>query len=136
MVMIKYFLDTTDLLKAFNGSDKYAVRLMDDSSKKKYTNEYAIKEYRRILKYNFQYPDDDIERAVEYIFNRCTILPSPPSNRFKKLKIQDKSDKPIVQGAIDSKCILVTSDNRTYRDSKAYVESVTAEEIYRKSRKR
>ena len=95
----------------------FSERLFFDRYKEKLTNEYVIREVRKILKSRFGYSEFQINGAIDSIRLRCEVCLNPPPNRFKKLEIRDKSDKPIVQGAIDNKCTLVTGDYNTYHDT-------------------
>jgi hypothetical protein len=45
--------------------------------------------------------------------------------------LRDESDKPVVQSAIDHKCVLVIDDFHTYYDAKIYTETLRCREIYR-----
>jgi len=130
--MTKYFLDTNVFVRAIVRTDTFSERLFFDRYKEKLTNEYVIREVRKILKTRFGYSEFQINGAIDSIRLRCEVCSNPPPNRFKKIEISDKSDKPIVQGAIDNKCTLVTGDYNTYHDAKKYIKTKTAEEIYKK----
>ena len=130
--MTKYFLDTIVIVRAITRSHPKSVKLFLDTSKEKVTNEYVIMETRKVLKDKFWYSEFQVNGVVNSIRNRCFVVPTPPPNRFKKLKIRDKADKPVVQSAIDEKCVLVTDDARTYRDAKKYILTCSAVEIYKK----
>ena len=131
MGMTNYFIDTNELIRAITESDPFSVRLFKDTTKKKIINDYVLKETRRVLSEDFLYSHYDIDLAMEKISAKFRVVSNPPKNRFKKLnKIRDKSDRPIVQSAIDHECILITRDRRTYQDAKIYLETKTAKEIY------
>ena len=130
MAKIKYFVDTSELINALLERTPFAKRFLFDQEKPKITNDYVIDELRRVLKVKFNISPNDIYYFEEIIHANLEVNPTPPMNRFKKLKLRDKSDRPIVQGAIDHGCILVIDDYHTYHDAKKYIETKTSEEIY------
>ena len=132
MAKIRYFVDTSEILNGLLERSKWAKRFLYDQKKEKITNDYAIDEMRRILERKFQLSSSDIYNLEEIVLENLTVHPTPPANRFKKLQLKDKSDRPIVQGAIDHKCILVIDDYHTYEDAKKYIETKTTEELYKK----
>ncbi len=94
----------------------------------KFTNEYAVKEYRHVLAKQGSLPHDT-ENALAEIRKNVKILPSPQKHEFEKIVITDKSDRPIVCSAMKANCILVTNDRRTYREAQKYVAVKTPKEI-------
>jgi len=131
MAITKYFVDTSELINALFERTQFAKRFLLDREKHKITNDYVIDEFRRVLQVKFSIPPNDIYYFEEIINDNLEVYPTAPSNRFRKLKLRDKSDRPIVQGAIDHGCILVIDDYHTYHDAKKYVETLTTEEIYK-----
>ena len=88
-------------------------KLVFNSTKTKITNEYVIKEYRRTL-LNQGFSGEDIENSLSLLRKKMTILPTPAKDKFQKIDLTDKSDKPIVYSAKTYPCTLVTNDRRTY----------------------
>lgn len=124
------------LVRAILEVDRYSKKLLYNRSKKKYVNDYIIKEVRRVLSEYYEYSVFEIEKAIEVIKEHCRILPTSPKAMFKKLDIRDKSDKPVVQSAIVQNCVLVIYNTETYVDAKKYVITKTPEEVYTKKGKK
>ena len=126
---IELFLDTTIIISAITGRSLKCAEILEGQNYKLYTNEYVIKEIRRDLKDVFEFTPKDINESVEYIENKCVILPQPTKNDIKNIEISDKSDKPIVFSAIKLKIPLVIDDHKTYLDAKKYVKTFKSDEI-------
>lgn len=94
----------------------------------KFTNEYAVKEFRHVFAKQGALPHDT-ENALAEIRKNVKILPAPQKNEFEKISLTDKSDRPIVCSAINAKCTLVTNDRRTYREAQKYVTVKTPKEV-------
>jgi predicted nucleic acid-binding protein len=129
MVTIEYFLDTTILISALTGRSLRCVEILESNKYKFYTNEYAIKEVKRILKDIFELTPDEINENIEYIETRCIILPKPSKNELRNIKITDKSDKPIVATAKKLNIPLIIDDHITFKDAKKYVNTFKSDEI-------
>ena len=125
----EFFLDTTIIISAITGRNLKCVEILENKNFNLYTNEYAIKEVRRILSDIFKITPNEINENIEYIESKCVILPKPTKNDFKNIKISDKSDKPIVASAIKLNIPLIIDDYITYHDAKKYVITLKSEEI-------
>jgi predicted nucleic acid-binding protein len=126
---MRLFLDTSVLISALRGRTMEAHRLLISSNHELLTNEYAIKECRRVLEAYFGLSMQDIDEAVMIIRRRCIVNKTPSPEKYVHIKIRDRSDIPIVYGALIANCILVTDDEVTYRDAKKYLESLRSEEV-------
>ncbi len=123
------FLDTTVIVSAITKRNTASYNLLLDYRGKLYTNEYAMKETRRILKNEFRYSDELVNKAIDYIRVRCDVLPTPHKKEFGRIILRDKADNPIVCSAMKKWCVLVIDDEETYQDAKEYVETRHSEEI-------
>jgi hypothetical protein len=99
MVKINAFLDTSVLIGKVLKISKNAEQVFKDPYIEKYTNEYTLKELYHVLKKSFNYSEENIGYAIDYIRETCIILPAPKKEEFKKIELLDKSDKPIVYSA-------------------------------------
>lgn len=70
-----------------------------------------------------------MNEAVDHVRRRVAVHRTPPADRFKKLEIWDRSDRPIVYAARSLGCILVMDDESTYRDALKYVEAVRLDDL-------
>ncbi len=125
----EFFLDTTIIISGITGRNLRCVEILENQKYKLYTNEYSIKEVRRILKDVFKFTPQEINENVEYIESKCVILPKPTKNDIKNIKISDKSYKPIVASAIKLNIPLIIDDHITYHDAKKYVKTIKSDEI-------
>ena len=123
----RLFLDTNILTVACLYPQTVEERLVFHTDLNKMTNEYAIKEFRRIM-LDHGFSNYDIENCLFQIKQKVTVVPTPNSQKFKQVKISDKSDKPLVYSAMDSDCVFITNDRKTYIEAKSYVETKTPEE--------
>lgn len=123
----RLFLDTTILV-----SGSFALQpdyeLLFNYPAVKMSNEYAVKEFRHVLAKQGSLPHDT-ENALNDIRKNVKILPAPQKHEFEKIVLTDKSDRPIVCSAMKSNCILVTNDERTYREAQKYVAVKMPKEI-------
>jgi predicted nucleic acid-binding protein len=126
---IEFFLDTSIIISAITGRSLRCVEILENKNFKLFTNEYAIKEVRRILSDVFNFTSKEINENIEYIESKCVILPKPTKNEIKNIKISDKSDKPIVSSALKLKIPLVIDDHKTYLDAKKYIKTLKSGEI-------
>lgn len=111
------------------GRSLKCAEILENKSYKLYTNEYAIKEVRQILNLVFNYIQKEINENIEYIENKCIILPQPTKNDIKNIKISDKSDTPIVSSSLKLKIPLIIDDHQTYLGAKKYVRTFKSDEI-------
>ena len=122
MAKIKVFLDTSVLIGKVLKISESAEKVFNDPYIEKYTNEYALKELYHVLKNSFNFSEKNIGYAIDYIRESCIVLPAPKKEEFKKIRLQDKSDRPIVFSAYTNNLVLFIDDERTYQDAKNYVE--------------
>ncbi|MBI5226232.1 PIN domain-containing protein [Candidatus Micrarchaeota archaeon] len=123
--MSRLFLDTSFLVHLF--TEKHAeARSLYDSAESKLTNEYVVKELRRVLAAR-GYSESEVSDVVSELRKRCKVLPSPSKDRFRRIALRDRSDVPIVLGAKDSGAVLLTFDHVLAQDAKNYVHAVCLE---------
>ncbi len=127
--MTKAFLDTTVIISAVTGRALSSLWILEERDIERYTNEYVIKEVRRVLK-KFQYNPEQINKVVEHVREKCLVLSTPSKEEIKKILIQDKSDRPIVYSAKKAGCILITDDGGLRRSGKKYVKTQGCERFY------
>ena len=125
----EFFLDTTVIISAITGRSLKCVEILENQNFKLFTNQYVIKEIKRILSDVFKFTSKEINENVEYIESKCVILPKPTKNDIKNINISDKSDKPIVSSALKLKIPLIIDDHKTYLDAKKYVKTLKSDEI-------
>ena len=121
MEMIEAFLDTSVLLGKILNNSKKADEVFKNPNIKKYTNEYAIKEVYHVLK-KLGFSEIHISYAIDYIREKCIILPTPKKEEFLDIMLKDKADRPIVCSAKKYNLVLYIDDEKTYLDAKKYVE--------------
>ncbi|HLC48292.1 MAG TPA: PIN domain-containing protein [Candidatus Norongarragalinales archaeon] len=126
---MRLFLDTSILIGGLRGRSKNAVRLLFELSHLLFTNEYALKEVRRVLLKYYELSPFEAETAISLIRKHCIILNTPPAEKYRKISLRDKSDIPIVLGAFKAGCTLVIDDEITYRDAKKYLKTLKSEEV-------
>ncbi len=129
MAMTRLFLDSTIIISAVTSRNPNASLLFIEEGNELYTNEYVVKEVRRILANAFDFPAEMVNKTIDFIEAKCIVLPMPNKNEFKKIEIKDKSDKPIVCSAMKKKCVLVTEDGLLYVEAKKYVITARPEEV-------
>ncbi len=127
--MSKLFLDSTVIISALTSRNPASVLIIIEPKSPLFTNEYVIKEVRRILGNEFKFTVDEVNRSIDFMRDILVVLPMPNKNEFKKIQIEDKSDKPIVYSAKKSGCILVTEDRLLYQNAKKYVQTLKPEEL-------
>ncbi len=120
--MTRYLLDTSVIIAGLTGTSIRSKRYYDDNSIKKCTIEYVIKEVYHVLKKSFNFSKNEINYAMEDIYLKIEILPNPNVNEYKKIKIRDRSDRPIVCAAKKYNCRLLIRDFNTYQDSKDMID--------------
>jgi predicted nucleic acid-binding protein len=121
---LKFFIDTTVAISAITGRNKNAWILLESGKKRLislFVNEFVIKEIRRTLN-EFEFSQEKINYAIEYVSECCTVRKNVPKAKFSKYNIQDKNDIPILAGAVQESAVLVTEDNALKNDAKKYLE--------------
>lgn len=96
----------------------------------KYTNEYAVKETRRVLKEKYKYTESGINNFVEVVRENCKVLSTPAKEEFSRIVARDRSDRPIIYSAKNENCVLIMRNRFVLRDAKKYVETRTPEEFF------
>jgi len=127
--MNRLFLDSTVIISAITARDPDSVLILIEQRYTLFTNEYVIKETRRILDSVFGFTPDEINRSIDLVRDNCVVLKMPHKKDFKKIKIEDKSDRPIVYSAMKNQCILVTHDRLLIKNAKKYVKALTPKEL-------
>ena len=122
MVGERVFLDTSVILSWIKKSSKEADRIINDPDITRFINGYVLKEVYWVLNHQQGFSEQQIRDAVEDISNLCTILPTPSKEEFMKIRIRDKSDRPMVCSALKYNLVLLIDDEKTYRDAKKYVK--------------
>lgn len=126
----KLFLDTTVIVSAVTRRNIASYNLLLNYEGELYTNRYVIKECIRVLKKEFGYSDELINRALDYVRARCEVMPTPSEKEFAKIAIRDKADRPVVCSTMKKGCVLIIDDEETYDDAKKYVEARRSNEVY------
>ncbi len=75
------------------------------------------------------YSDYDIDLAIENIERNANLLPDPSKNECRKIRITDKSDRPIVYSAMKHDCVLVTEDRLLLKEGRKYVRTMRPEDV-------
>lgn len=127
--MTRLFLDSTVIISAITARDPDSVLILIEQRYTLFTNEYVIKETRRILDSVFGFTPDEINHSIDLVRDNCVVLKMPHKRDFKKIKIEDKSDRPIVYSAMKNQCILVTHDRLLIKNAKKYVKALTPKEL-------
>lgn len=131
---LRFFIDTTVAVSAVTGRNTEAWVLLESGRRKLaslFVNEFVIKEIRRTLK-TLQISQENINYAVDYVLECCTVRKNVPKSYFSRFNIQDKNDIPILAGAVDEKAVLVTEDGVLRDDATGYIESATPKEALKK----
>jgi len=131
---LKFFIDTTVAISAITGRNKDAWILLESGKKRLISlsvNEFVIKEIRRTLK-EFDFSQEKINYAIDYVSECCTIRKNVPKAKFSKYVIQDRNDIPILAAAVQDSAILVTEDNALKNDAKEYLECVNPSEALKR----
>lgn len=127
--MIKLFLDTSVIVSGVTSRNPDSTVILLDEEFKRYTCEYVVKELRRVLQEHFEFSIRDVNEVIDLVREKCIVLPMPSKNELKKIKLKDKSDRPIVISAMKYDCILVTEDGLLHKQAKMYVRTARPEEI-------
>lgn len=131
---LKFFIDTTVAISEITGRNKDAWILLESGKKRLislFVNEFVIKEIRRTLK-EFDFSQENINYAIDYVLECCTVRKNVPKAKFSKYVIQDKNDIPILAGALQESAILVTEDNPLKIDAKKYLVCVNPSEALKR----
>jgi predicted nucleic acid-binding protein len=122
MMTERVFLDTSVIIAAVIGTSAEAFRLVFTSSCESHSNEYALKEVYHVLRKGFGFKEEFIAQVLDSIREKIIVHKDPPVKAFKKLKLRDKADRPIVYSAMNFNCTLIIADEVTYQDAKRYVK--------------
>ena len=93
------------------------------------TNEYVIKEIRKILVDIYSFDQEDINRFIEFLRTKMEIVKTPSKEEFKIINSNDKSDRPIIFSAKKHRCILITDDMPTRNNAENYVMALGSNEV-------
>lgn len=129
--MIKFFLDTNILLSSLITGRKahiFSLSILLQNNIQLVTNEYVIKETRKILKEIYLFDSEDIHRFMEYLRCKIEVVKTPSKEEFKIINSNDKSDRPIIFSAKKYDCILITDDTPTKNDAKKYITALGSKE--------
>jgi|GEM_PF-4080182 len=131
---LNFFIDTTVAISAITGRNKDAWILLESGKKRLvllFVNEFVIKEIRRTLK-EFDFSQENINYAIDYVTECCTVRKNVPYAKFSKYVIRDRNDIPIFAGAMQESAILVTEDNALKNDAKKFLECLNPSEALKK----
>ncbi len=129
--MIRFFLDATVIISSIvpDRSEHIAsISLLLQNNIPLFTNEYVIKETRRILEDVYSFDQGDINRFIEFLSTKLEIVKTPSKEEFSSIKSNDKSDRPIIYSAKKHHCILITDDIPTKKDALSYVMTFHSDE--------
>jgi len=124
--MIKLFLDTNILLNSLLPErEAYisCISILLQNNIPLVTNEYVLKEARKILEEIYYFNQEDINQFMEFLRERMEVVKTPSKEEFKVINSSDKSDRPIIFSARKHQCILITDDTPTKRDAETYVQT-------------
>lgn len=124
--MIKLFLDTNILLNSLIPDRKAHISCLSillQNNIPLVTNEYVLKEARKILEEIYSFNQEDINQFMEFLRAKIEIIKTPSKEEFKIIKSNDKSDRLIMFSARKHQCILITDDTPTKRDAEKYVQT-------------
>jgi len=92
------------------------------------TNEYVLKEARKILEEIYSFNQEDINQFMEFLRARMEVVKTPSKEEFKVIKSNDKSDRPVIFSAKKHGCVLITDDAPTKKDAEKYVVTLGSNE--------
>ena len=122
--MIKFFLDANILLNSLIQERKAHISSLSivlQNNIPLVTNEYALKEVRKILEETYSFNQEDINQFVEFSRAKLEVVKTPSKEEFKTINAGDKSDRPVIFSAKKHSCILITDDAPTKKDAEKYV---------------
>ncbi len=129
----RFFIDTTVAISAITGRNKDAWILLESGKKGLISlsvNDFVIKEIRRVLK-EFNFSQEEINYAIDYVSECCTVRNNIPKALFSKYVIRDRNDIPILAAAAQESAVLVTEDNALKNDAKKYIDCINPSEALR-----
>lgn len=129
--MNKFFLDTNILISSLvpdRGEHIACVSILLQNNIPLLTNEYVIKETRRVLEDIYSFDRGDINQFIEFISIKLEIVKTPSKEEFSNISPNDKSDRPIIYSAKKHQCILITDDSPTKKDALNYVMTFNSDE--------
>ena len=122
--MIKLFLDTNILLNSLIPDRKAHISSLSiilQNNIPLVTNEYVLKEVRKILEETYSFNREDINQFMEFLRTKLEIVKTPSKEEFKTINAGDKSDRPVIFSAKKHSCIFITDDAPTKKDANKYV---------------
>ena len=126
---MRLFLDTNVLVSAYENRSLASKSILFSGKYDLLINEYCWKETMKVLEREFGRPQTDLQEFKETVERKCSMLPTPNNNQFKKIDITDKSDRPIVCSALQYDCILVTEDRLLLKEARKYVRTMRPEDV-------
>lgn len=88
------------------------------------TNEYVLKETRKILEEIYSFDKEDINQFIGFLRTKIEIVKTPSKEEFKSINSNDKSDRPIIFSAKKHYCVLITDDAPTKKDVEKYIQAL------------
>lgn len=128
--MIKLFLDTNILMSTIlpeRSNHIYAISIVLQNRIPLFTNDYVIKEVRRIL-LEYRFGLEDVEKLIEFFQTKIEVVKTPSKEELETIKAKDKSDGPIIKSAEKLDCVLVTDDTIAKRSAEKYVTAISSAE--------
>ncbi|MCZ7402333.1 MAG: hypothetical protein O8C61_08935 [Candidatus Methanoperedens sp.] len=129
--MNKFFLDTTIIISSIvPDRSEYisCVSILLQNNIPLLTNDYVIKETRRVLKDSYSSDLGDINKFIEFLSTKLEIVKTPSKEEFSNIISNDKSDRPIIFSAKKHQCILITDDIPTKKEALKYVMALHSNE--------
>ncbi|MCX9014060.1 MAG: PIN domain-containing protein [Candidatus Methanoperedens sp.] len=129
--MIKLFLDTNVLLNSLLRDRRAhisSLSILLQNNIQLVTNEYVIKETRKILEDIYSFDKADINQIIEFLRAKIEIVKTPSREEFKTINSSDKSDRPIIFSAKKYDCVLITDDAPTKKDAGKYIQALGSTE--------
>ncbi len=132
MTRPRFFLDTNVLVagSALPQLVPHSRPLLESKACEKFTNEYALKELRRVLEERLEAPPHLQNAAVDYVRQQASVVPTPSPREFSKYELVDRSDRPVVCSAVQLSATLVTEDRRLRKEAAKYVDTTSAREAW------
>ena len=129
--MNKFFLDTTIIISSIVPDRRESiacVSILLQNNIPLLTNDYVIKETRRVLENSYSFERDDINQFIEFLSTKLEIVRTPSKEEFSNIRSNDRSDRPIIFSAKKHQCILITDDIPTKKDALKYVMALHSNE--------
>jgi uncharacterized protein len=125
--MLKFFPDTNVLVSAtfWQGS---SYKLLLSSKATGFTSHAVLREYRAVLKRDFNLSEEEVDVRLEELLELLIIV--SPTERLEVIK-EDPDDNQILEGAIEAKTDFIVSYDHHLLDLKEFrnVKIVKPEEI-------